>query len=357
MCKIFLSQGEVGMNLRLLAVLGMVVAFEGPAFAQGAPPNACSPVMKSIENKMTPIKDKYKKKFDDFALQQSQRANKIKDDAPKPSTAEAAVNFKIDVKMKDREIKIDLPEFTMRTKTISFDLPEIENRRREISWKNPTLVMKQRCVEGIPETVCGSYKDSFGISWPKCGLRKGPDICTDVPTMEQRDERIVFDVPTIVMKRQDVKLDLPEMKMKTQRIVFGIPEITIKDVQGEIRKTKQESDKLKKDSDQTQKVYSSAMRNEFAQVIKESAPLMEKCAGEEVETGVKSAVASIDKGIGELQTALAAAAKAGARAYLPEMQRKIAELTKQKAFLLSQIEKKKEEARAGVRKALQQSVS
>lgn len=47
-------------------------------------------------------------------------------------------------------------------------------------------------------------------------------------SIEWKDEKISFDVPTVIMKTKDISFDVPEVSMRTKKISFDVPAVRMK---------------------------------------------------------------------------------------------------------------------------------
>jgi hypothetical protein len=137
---------------------------------------------------------------------------------------------------------MDVPDVSIKDTELSFDAPEIEMRDNDIVFNLPTLVMKtvpgpdqpvpvctteRRCVSYRIPTPLGDIKDEKCTDVPVCKIDMRP-TSLDVPTWEDREQRIVLGVPTVVMRRKQIRLGLPQISMQRMDISFDIPSITIR---------------------------------------------------------------------------------------------------------------------------------
>lgn len=119
------------------------------------------------------------------------------------------------------EFSLDLPEFALRDEEFSLDLPEVTVKDNDIIFNLPTLVMKT--VEGppVPEVVVEMRLECIDLPF-------GGRICSDVPQTTVRWKPTFFDVPTFEDREQRIVIGIPEVTMKPQKIVVGVPQVTMK---------------------------------------------------------------------------------------------------------------------------------
>lgn len=212
------------------------------------------------------IAESFKDRIDASSQQYEHRAKQIEDDAPNPNGAEAAVKIDFDVTMKRQDFALDLPQVTMKSKAMAMDMPTMEMRRQGYSWDNPTVVTRMKCVDGLPEVVCGwkTKRVLFGkIDVWECSTRRGDQICTDTPTVEMRKQEASWDVPTVVMKRVDWQLAVPEVAMERQDIGIDLPSITVQNVEAQMQETQDAANELADQARTESEAMEASMKSEI----------------------------------------------------------------------------------------------
>ena len=144
--------------------------------------------------------------------------------------------FTIDIREDIVKFSLDLPEIALKDQEWSLDLPEVSTKDTDIIFNVPTLVMKT--VEGppIPETIVEMVTQCVDLGWPigkvctdipQTTIRWKPTYL-DVPTWEDREQRIVIGLPQVTIRTQKIILGIPQVTMKTQEFSFSIPVVTIR---------------------------------------------------------------------------------------------------------------------------------
>lgn len=125
-----------------------------------------------------------------------------------------------EVSMADQEWKLDLPEVTMKDNDIIFDVPTMVMKTvRGPDQPVPVVRMVQKCINVGLGRICTDI--------PELTIEMRPTYL-DVPTWENRQQRIVIGLPEVVMKTQKVVVGVPQVSMRTQEFSFSIPRITIR---------------------------------------------------------------------------------------------------------------------------------
>ena len=109
-----------------------------------------------------------------------------------PSATETTTN----IGMERVEMKLHLPELTMRLQTWKLHIPEITFQMRRFSWDVPAICWKMKQI--------------------------GP-IKTKVPEPCMRRHEWKTKIPEVTMRLQTWKLHIPEVTMRERRIVVDVP--------------------------------------------------------------------------------------------------------------------------------------
>lgn len=280
----------------------LVFALCLPLSLSAQAPEQCADAAQAARQRTESVAAKYKSVIAQKTTEYQSRAAQISDEAPEPEPLEAVLDVDITVEMKDEEFFIDLPVVTMKDQTMSMDLPQVTMQETRWSFDVPTIVMRRQCQPGIPETVCDTYTDDFGIEWPKdCYTRPGPEICFDVPVPGTERQDWIFQAPEITMGRTEWVMSVPEFRMETQRIVLGMPQVKVKNVRAGIQKTKDDAENLKNLAASESANLSNAMREEAAAAAAEGMGLVFECQGQQFAASRADTLAKFDSQLDLLQ--------------------------------------------------------
>ncbi|OIJ43583.1 hypothetical protein LO55_229 [Massilia timonae] len=275
-----------------------------------------------------------------FAAQQQaveQRANQIKQDTPDPSSTEVLVNGTIEFRSKLREFSFDVPQVTMVTKKMAMDLPQVESKVQDYSMNVPVVRMELQCVAGPPVVVVEWKMCQVGFAKFKCNpsttVKPGKEVCTHVPKTysERRDVR--FNVPQVKMARTDWSMSVPQVKMATQSLKFNVPEIVLKDVQGELRDTQREAQKLGVQAEKDANALGMAMNNEIKSASSEMISGAFACRATELDSAIKKATDEIEVHEAGIVASLNQARSVGATEIAKKYESTLKELSGMKAKL------------------------
>lgn len=142
--------------------------------------------------------------------------------------------FTFEVSEDTHKFSLDLPEITMADQEWKLDLPEVTMKDNDIIFDVPTMVMKTVRGPDQPVPVVRMVQHCIDVGLgrmctdiPEMTIEMRPTYM-DVPTWENRQQRIVIGLPEVVMKTQRVVVGVPQVSMRTQEFSFSIPRITIR---------------------------------------------------------------------------------------------------------------------------------
>ena len=181
-----------------------------------------------IEAQIAAANAKYEQQWQNIR----ERGDSIKEDAPQG--AETAVDVDMDCENKRQEVKLDIPEVTMKLQRMSVDVPQVAMKTRTISWDNPETFMAT--------TTCGWYPEFRGLR-----VKMSPIKC-DLPQVRMVRKEAKLDVPEFKFDRTDLKMHVPEFRMDTQRWTFDFPECRVRDVSVQRKRMENDSKRLQEDA-------------------------------------------------------------------------------------------------------------
>lgn len=253
--------------------------------------NDCSEYQKQLAEKAQSLGLDFKKTMTEISESLSKEAGDLEDDQPEePSTAGGAVGIDVKVDWKDVSIKLDLPEFTMKTQEWSFDVPQVTMKNQEMIFHTPSTRMVNKKVGQYPEW------HGLHVEWK--------DIIIGVPEFFMQEQRIVMGIPEFKIDRTSMKLDVPEVTMKTQEIILGLPQFTVVNVRAEYSQYQDRADALKsKAESQVQ-----AARSKFAETTKSelgsAANTLFSCLRTQIQNKRSEATAMLEPAITMLSTSI-----------------------------------------------------
>lgn len=141
--------------------------------------------------------------------------------------------FTLETSYSEELISLHVPTVTMKENVWKFDIPSVTMRDNDIIFNVPTLVMKRTKGPRIPHSTTRMRTKCIGS-----GIFR---VCTDVPqvtvtweqtyldlpTYENREQRIVIGIPEVTMREQRVVVGIPEIRMEQRDIIFRVPSITL----------------------------------------------------------------------------------------------------------------------------------
>jgi hypothetical protein len=269
----------------------VLTASRGVAFGEGM--DACKPYVDKLRDASGAITAKYKQQFDQLSADAAAQGQKIKDDAPEPSTGGGILKFDIKVTSHDQEFIFGTPSVTMRTQSIKMDVPEVGSHRVEWSWDVPEFGSHEECINKPPELVCHGWD---------CHFRGGGRACTSVPDVTMKTHSASMDVPDVTMKTQELKFDLPEFSMEQQRIVLTIPDFTLVNVSAEMQKTQDDSEALKTNTQQASDSLTKQMKADIKAANVTGLQSVFGCYEEAVSAERDKALVEIDNNISSFQS-------------------------------------------------------
>ena len=216
------------------------------------------------------------------------------------------------------KVSMDVPQVALRDTEIKFDAPEITVRDNDIIFNLPTLVTKtvpgpempvvvctteRQCVSYRIETPFGDIKDEKCTDVPVCKIEMRP-TSLDVPTWEDREQRIVFGIPEVTMRTQRIVVGLPEVAMRRTDISFNLPSITVRFVKDVGKATAAAVQAMQSDA---QSEFA-ARRLQFKERMRlETVPLaieMFDCYKQQLRTGIAQIAATFDPQMNQISDAL-----------------------------------------------------
>lgn len=177
-----------------------------------------------VQDQVDQITKKYEPQWNEI----KQEGESLADEAPEG--AETTVGVDIDCENKEKEVKLDIPEVTMKTQKMALHLPQVTMKTNRIVWDEPHTYMGT--------TVCGKYPEFRDL---RVTMK---DILCDLPQVRMERKEAKIDIPEFRWERTDFSMDIPEVKMVTQRWVFDLPDCKIKDVSIEKKKMEEKSKAL-----------------------------------------------------------------------------------------------------------------
>lgn len=180
-----------------------------------------------LETTVAQINDRYTTEYKRIEQDGEGLANSHK----RPTEVEAMTKVKVEVGTNRVELKLHIPEFVMRTQKIRLHLPQVSMKLKRIVWDNPEVTMKT--------VKCGQYPE-----WHGPFKMKWSDIKCDRPVINMVRREAKLDLPQITWADTEFKLDLPETTMKLQTWKFDLPKITVRDVDAEMKKVRNEGEAL-----------------------------------------------------------------------------------------------------------------
>jgi hypothetical protein len=255
-------------------------------------PNACS-ATNNADAKIAAVQAEYEQKFKAHQDSVKQRADRIKDETPTPSTTEAALNGTIEFRPHLREFQFAVPQVTMASQKMAMHVPQVTSNTKTWSTDVPTVTMEMQCLPGPPEIVIEWAMCTVGFVKTKCNpkstIRPGKDICTKVPKSHMERKEAKFNVPEVKMGRADWTISLPQFKMATQTIKFNIPDIVVSDVKGDLRQSQKDAEQLSATAEKETGDLSAAMTTEIKSITTEMISSTFACQARELDSKMKEA--------------------------------------------------------------------
>jgi hypothetical protein len=247
----------------------LFVAFLATGLASAAAQDVAQSDGEGLQQRIANINAAYDAEWKEIAAE----GERIKDKAP--GKVAAAVNIDVKCKSKEHQIKLDIPEVSMKTQKWSLDLPQTSMKTHSIKWDNPETF--------VANTTCGYYpRISRGH------IRMKPIICK-LPQVRMVKREAKFDVPEFKWDTTSLKLDIPEFKMVTQTWKFDLPDCKVTKVSAEVKEMEDDSARLGARAD----ALAARQQTEIAAVVAE----------ENVAARLK-VQAQFDDGIAKLQEAI-----------------------------------------------------
>jgi hypothetical protein len=326
------------------AALASVFLFAASAtcLAQEA---GCGAVNDAAQSTIKGIQDKYAQAFKDNAAKVTAEAKKIEGEADenKPgNVVEGTIKFKIDVSWHTEKFSLDLPTVTVRDQEMSFDLPEVTMGQQIWKYDIPQTKLETQCVKLNPRITCASRRQCafnvcIDVLTGDC-TTTFDNMCTDVPVVYMSSTETLLGVPEVAMRAQKIVVGVPEVTMKTTEISFDVPDFKITDIQAEMNKTKDESDKLQTDSKANTDALSQSMQSEIKVATSQVGKDVLTCHRNELEAKRASAIVELDKNISVVQAALTQAVAVGASTMADGMRKSLEDLVSARAKINGQFD-------------------
>lgn len=219
-----------------------------------------------LKNRLDELQRKYDEKFKKVEKETTDESEEIQDE----TDGSVGGKFKVEIKMVEQKLSLDLPSITTKSKEIKFHVPEVTVKTKRIVWHEPKIVMRRRKVGEVPEIVCRDVRNSLGFMGQECKTRWKP-IYFDVPVTEKVKKEIKIDLPEIKMKLQSFDIPWVEITMIQQDIILHLPSVTFKDVEVEVEK---ESEELQRKTERKIVRLQSDFEAESKQIISEESSFM-----------------------------------------------------------------------------------
>lgn len=227
------------------------------------------------------------KRIGEINVQYEQRFAALKkegeglNDGWSPSAFEAGVGFSGNVTWEVTTIKLDLPAAKMKRRDIKLHLPQWTHKTVSIKWDVPQFYSAIR--------VIGKYPCFYHWKWHSC------EIKTKVPQLRMLRRESKFDVPVIKWATTTLKLDIPEFYTRRTEIKLHLPQFHGKDVHAEIGKRKAAGNAIERKSLELGK----------AQAVEINAAVQADLAAEKagVSASFDDAVRNMDTAISQMRAA------------------------------------------------------
>lgn len=172
-------------TIKLLQGAAVMALLCGP-FVSGAQASITSePEFKAHVAK---IEARYKPRLDKLAAE----GRRLGEDVP------SGTEIILDTKMETVEVKLHVPEVTMRLQTWKLHIPEVTMKIRTFSWHVPEVKMVMKDL----------------------GIMK-----TKVPEVRMSRKEWKTKIPEVTMRLQTWKLHIPEVVMKLRSFSFDVPKV------------------------------------------------------------------------------------------------------------------------------------
>ncbi len=170
------------------AATALMISVAPGAIATASPASTPINTEDELSARIAEIDANFKLKFDVLTTQGEKLGRNV------PSSAEVL----LDTLMERVEIKLHLPEVTMRLQAIKLDVPEVTFKLRKFSWDVPEFRMEMH---------------NFGF------------MKTKVPRISMVRHEWSTKIPEFAMRRQEWKLHIPEVTMKLRTFSFDVPKV------------------------------------------------------------------------------------------------------------------------------------
>ncbi|KQY73195.1 hypothetical protein ASD52_27695 [Ensifer sp. Root142] len=175
-------------NLFRAATVALMLGTAPVATAMAAPPSTAINTEAELNAKIAEIDADFKLRIDALTTQSEKLGQNL------PSSAEVL----LDTMMERVEIKLHVPEITMRLQTMKLDVPEVAFKLRKFSWDVPEFRMEMH---------------NFGF------------MKTKVPRISMVRHEWSTKIPEFAMRLQEWKLHIPEVTMKPRTFSFDVPKV------------------------------------------------------------------------------------------------------------------------------------
>lgn len=331
----------------LLFGLGAAL-FPGPLISQpenrSQAPNglACASDATSVQRQIDQLSREYNDLFEQRRSRVEAEAEEIRRRAPRPNEVEGKFDVQLDIEWRDQRFSLDVPEFSMEEQRILFNMPRIELRQQTWIYHTPSIRMEMRCVNGPPELVCWSDREcmfgSICVDIPRCAIRGGQQICTDVPTLFMQEQRTVLGVPEITgTDEHNMIISLPQIAMRRQDWILRLPEFRLREVRARAETVKRMMQQLQEREGRESAELAEGMQRNIRSLTIDQISAQFACQEQNVRAQFAAAEREIDANfLYAASQSLAAAQSVSAADMERAMRATIEELTRGKVALVAQ---------------------
>lgn len=167
------------------------------------------PADNAVQQKIEEIEKKYKAEYDRLRAE----GEEIAENAPSPNEVEAVIGIETDVDWKVTTMKFDIPVVFIKTREFKLHLPQFRIDRKVIKFDIPetymatTKVGEYPCFKGWKWHSCDLKMDV-----PQFSMKR-VDVSLDLPVISWDVTSFKMDIPEFYNKRIDWKLHLPQFKV------------------------------------------------------------------------------------------------------------------------------------------------
>ena len=199
--------------------------------------------------------EEYKRQVGRISQEAKDGADQIESKAPRPSAVEGVVGYTVQVTSVDHRIQLDLPVVKVHEKNLAMHIPQVVGTdKSDIVFHTPSVRMVRKVISRYPEVSI------HGVKW--C------EISADVPETFQQEHRIAVLYPKVSMARHDIKVNVPEVFMESRDFTFRLPSVTVKSVNAEGEKAKEDGEQLSADTNAKLDKAKAGLKQAFADKVK-----------------------------------------------------------------------------------------